>query len=193
MNAILPLRYSPVKENLKILKVFFFVTPLCSVYNQILWMHFKNLIPKKVGDCVVKNGSSMALPKNAGLLIFVSIIIMGGLLSACGRIQGKPTQDSADLIIDMVVEPAQPVVGSAQLIFTITDKQGQPINDATLDVEGNMSHAGMTPVFAQGSGGEEGRYVVPFEWTMAGDWFVTVDVSLENGEVISRQFPVSVE
>ena len=56
-----------------------------------------------------------------------------------------------------------------------------------------MTHAGMVPVFAQTTGGKNGRYVVPFEWTMGGDWTVTVDVSLEDGRTISREFPVTVE
>lgn len=91
------------------------------------------------------------------------------------------------------MEPAQPGVGPANLVFTVTDKAGRPINDATLEVEGNMIHAGMSPVSARATAGEAGRYTAPLEWTMAGDWIVTINVSLVDGQVVVHQFPVSVQ
>lgn len=130
--------------------------------------------------------------KNSSVLIFVALVIIGGLMSGCGRIQSQ-TQDSTDINIELSVEPAQPAVGPAQLVVTVTDAAGQPVNNATLDIEGNMTHAGMVPVFAQASGGENGRYIVPFEWTMGGDWSVTIEVTLANGQVVSHEFPVTVQ
>lgn len=115
------------------------------------------------------------------------------LAAGCGRIQSGPSPEAADISVDFSVEPADPAVGPAQLRLTLTDGQGQPVNDATLNIEGNMTHAGMTPVLAQAAGGDNGQYLVPFEWTMGGDWIVTVTATLENGQTVSRQFPVTVE
>jgi hypothetical protein len=125
-------------------------------------------------------------------LILLIAVLFGGLLTACGRIQQSQPENADEVTLDMALEPDQPVVGSTSLIFTLTDQAGQPINNATLKVEGNMTHAGMTPVFGEASTGKDGRYVVPFEWTMGGDWFVTVDVTLPDGQEISREFPVTV-
>ena len=113
-------------------------------------------------------------------------------LPACGRIQQNQSQ-SVSVTLEMILEPEQPAVGPAQLIFTLTDEQGQPINDAALAVEGNMTHAGMVPVVSQAEVGETGHYVVPFEWTMGGDWVVTVETTLANGRHFSREFPVTVQ
>ena len=132
----------------------------------------------------------MTLAKNYFRIIVIGLLII--LVPACGRIQTGQGQDS-EVSIELTVEPAQPAVGPAQLIITITDQNGQPIDNATLEIEGNMTHAGMVPVFAQTTGGENGRYTVPFEWTMGGDWSVTVEVSLEDGRTIFREFPVTVE
>lgn len=126
------------------------------------------------------------------VLIF-TVVLLSGLLSACARIQGGQSQNADDIIVDLALEPAQPEVGPAQLVVTITDPNGQPIDSATLDIQGNMTHAGMVPVLAQSSKGENGRYVVPFEWTMGGDWIVTVEITLENGQVLSREFPITVQ
>ena len=132
----------------------------------------------------------MTLAKIYFRIIVVGLLII--LVPACGRIQTGQEQDS-EVSIELTVEPAQPAAGPTQLIITLTDQNGQPIDNAVLEIEGNMTHAGMVPVFAQTTDGENGRYVVPFEWTMGGDWTLTVDVLLEDGRTISREFPVTVE
>jgi len=132
----------------------------------------------------------MTLAKIYFRIIVVGLLII--LVPACGRIQTGQEQDS-EVSIELTVEPAQPAAGPAQLIITLTDQNGQPIDNAVLEIEGNMTHAGMVPVFAQTTDGENGRYVVPFEWTMGGDWTLTVGVLLEDGRTISREFPVTVE
>ncbi len=113
------------------------------------------------------------------------------LLTACGRIQPAPA-DTTGVQIELAVDPASPAVGPARLLVTLTGPDGQPIDGATVEVEGNMTHAGMTPVFVQTTASEQGRYTVPFEWTMAGDWIVTVRVTLPGGEQVRREFPVRV-
>jgi hypothetical protein len=56
-----------------------------------------------------------------------------------------------------------------------------------------MSHAGMTPVIVERANGEAGTYAVPFEWTMAGDWIVTISATLPDGRSLVRTLPVRVE
>ena len=115
------------------------------------------------------------------------------LLSACNRFQQQPTAEDVGVTIEMMMEPVEPQLGPARLVFTLTDSQGRPIDNASLDIEGNMTHAGMIPVFAQSDQGQTGRYIVPFEWTMGGDWIVTVEVSLADGQKFSHQVPVFVQ
>ena len=71
---------------------------------------------------------------------------------------------------------------------------GSPIDDAYLAVKGNMTHAGMVPVLAEvDGGGENGVYSIPFEWTMAGDWVVTVDIQLADGTKAQKRFDMAVQ
>lgn len=135
----------------------------------------------------------MTLSRVLPLLLFLILLTAAGVLPGCGRIQTDQSLQTGDIQIGMTVEPAQPAVGSATLIITLTDASGQPIDDAHLEIEGNMTHAGMTPVMAQGSSGSNGRYQVPFEWTMGGDWIVTVKATLADGWTVSREFPVAVQ
>lgn len=59
---------------------------------------------------------------------------------------------------------------------------------ANLRLEANMSHAGMTPVFAGAEEIEPGRYQAMMELSMAGDWYVVVHVSLPDGRTWDQQF-----
>lgn len=128
------------------------------------------------------------------IFIFTISLVAGGVLPACGRIQRDGMQeDSGTVVIEMESHPSPPGPGPGTLFFSVTDGQGHPIDNAKLEVEGNMTHAGMVPVFAQAVGSEDGRYEVPFEWTMGGDWIVTAKATLADGGLVTRQFNVSVD
>ena len=53
-----------------------------------------------------------------------------------------------------------------------------------------MSHAGMTPVIADASETEPGRYSATMELSMAGDWFIIVYMTLPDGGKVKRQFEI---
>ncbi len=79
------------------------------------------------------------------------------------------------------------------LLITLKDSNGNPINDATLRIRGDMIHAGMTPVLVEDvTGGQNGIYTIPFTWTMGGDWIVTVEGILADGRSVSHRFNLSI-
>ena len=123
------------------------------------------------------------MKRNRGLLVTVLLLTVMGLVG-CGRGQ---TSDIDAIAIDLSVSPDPPAVGPATLVLTLTDEQGEPISGAELELEGNMSHAGMAPVFAQAEETEPGRYEAPLEFTMGGDWFVIVKATLPDGRALERQ------
>ena len=93
--------------------------------------------------------------------------------------------------IDLQTAPSRPTVGVAQLALTLADPSGTPLDGATVEIEGTMTHAGMKPVLAQARGQGEGRYQVDaFTFTMAGDWLLIVKVTLPDGGRAQRTFPV---
>jgi hypothetical protein len=128
-----------------------------------------------------------------GLRMFlVALLALSLGLVGCGRAQRANPVTQDDYAVSLTVEPAPPVVGDGRLRITISDRHGQPVNDARLQIEGNMSHAGMTPVFTQAAGGESGTYTAAMKWTMAGDWYLDVRATLPDGRIIGRRFEVSV-
>jgi len=66
----------------------------------------------------------------------------------------------------------------------------KPLSGARVRLEGNMTHAGMTPVFAEAQEAEPGRYRATLEFTMGGDWVVIVHAVLPDGRQVERQFDV---
>ncbi len=124
-------------------------------------------------------------------VVWVWVIYLAILVApACG---GRISQQPENAAVDVALESESLAVGETVLHITLKDASNEPINNATLNVKGDMSHAGMTPVLAEGiSGGENGVYTTPFEWTMGGEWIVTVNVELSDGGTASKQFNLTV-
>ena len=105
------------------------------------------------------------------------------LVLAC-RQQGK----SPDLTFAHDISPQPPRVGKVTITLNIKDTSGAPVSRARLNLEGNMSHAGMAAVFAETIEVEPGLYRTNMEFTMAGDWLLSVYVTLREGLHVDRQF-----
>lgn len=112
------------------------------------------------------------------------------LLAACG---GRASQQPDRSTITIDLDATSTDVGPTTLQIRVREAGGAAVEGATLDVRGDMNHAGMVPVLAEGiTENEAGVYSVPFEWTMGGVWIVTVTATLPDGETTAQQFNVSV-
>ena len=106
------------------------------------------------------------------------------LLAACG--DAAPEGASA-LSFEVLVSPAPPSVGAAQLSIALRDAQGAAVEGASVRVEATMSHAGMQPEFAEASEVAPGRYEAALEFTMGGDWILLLDATTPDGRVHRAQ------
>jgi hypothetical protein len=77
------------------------------------------------------------------------------------------------------------------LTVTVRDRAGEPVSNATLHLEGHMSHAGMAPVLADGAQRTPGVYEVPFSFTMQGDWVLLISATLPDGRRTERRIDVA--
>lgn len=118
------------------------------------------------------------------------LFLLGLLISACSR---SPVDEAPEIIVEMETIPSPAKTGDALLMIQLTDPQGQAIGDFTIDVRGDMSHAGMAPVIVTQAKAEQGMYTVPFEWTMAGDWFIAIKAQLPDGRTLMRTLPIHVK
>ena len=107
-----------------------------------------------------------------------------------GGLAGCRSSPSVDITIAPEFAPQPPRVGPLTITLRVADVSGKPITAARIRLEGNMSHAGMVPVFADAAEVEPGRYRANVELSMAGDWIVLVHMTLPGGEKVERQFEI---
>jgi hypothetical protein len=112
------------------------------------------------------------------------------LVSGCARASRQA--GSADVHMSLTAVPFPARVGESRLVIQIADENDRPVDKAHLQIKGDMTHSGMVPVLAEIDGGTGGLYEIPFEWTMAGDWVVTVDLRLPDGATAQQRFEMSV-
>ena len=106
---------------------------------------------------------------------------------ACQRQAGT----AADVLVEHEVSPQPPRVGPAVFSLRLTDAaSSRPLSGARVRLEGNMTHAGMTPVFAEAEEVGPGRYRATLEFTMGGDWVVQIRAALRDGRRVERQLEV---
>ncbi|MEM7735632.1 MAG: FixH family protein [Deinococcota bacterium] len=85
-----------------------------------------------------------------------------------------------------------PQVGEQQVRVYIL-QENQAVEDATVQITGDMTHAGMEPVFADAPQTEPGLYETQdFAFTMSGDWFITADITLSDGRTASDVLSLTV-
>lgn len=93
-------------------------------------------------------------------------------------------------VVDVAISPQPPRVGPATVTVTLAGPAGEAVSGARVELEGNMSHAGMVPVIAQAVESAAGQYESTLEFTMAGDWIMIVRASLANGQLVEHRVDV---
>jgi hypothetical protein len=104
---------------------------------------------------------------------------------ACRRHAAEPK-----ISVQEQITPQPVKTGLASLSIILTDEAAQAIAHATIQVEGDMSHPGMSPVFSQATEVEPGKYQAPINFTMGGDWAVLLHIRLPDGRKVERQINV---
>ena len=121
---------------------------------------------------VLRAGTSRLL---VGLILVLAIV-------SCSR----GARELPDVGVELAIAPEPPQLGPATVTVTLTDSGGAPISGASVELEGNMSHAGMVPVLGRAAEVAPGRYQAELEFTMAGDWFILVRAELPDGRSMER-------
>ncbi len=113
-------------------------------------------------------------------LLLVALVTVG-----CSRPAAPETDQASEVQFTVQVTPSPPRVGENELVVEVFG--GEP---ARLEVEANMSHAGMTAVLAPLTRTQGPRWKAPLKLTMAGDWFLIVRGEMKDGRKIERQIPL---
>jgi hypothetical protein len=107
-------------------------------------------------------------------------------IASCSR----PVESSTFVAIEHEVSPEPARVGPVTLTLKLADSAARPITGAHVAIEADMSHAGMSPRFAEARETDPGRYEARLDFPMAGDWIILLHVTLPDGKKLERQFDV---
>ena len=123
-------------------------------------------------------------PARAASIVLLALLA-ALILIACGP-RGEQTGALDVAIVSVSPDPA--TVGDAVITLEIRDADGNPVEGATIEVEGAMTHAGMKPVIVETESLGEGKYATQnFKFTMGGDWVLIVRATLADGSTAAQQ------
>lgn len=127
----------------------------------------------------------------------VSLMFVGVLaLAACNG--GSPTQSAPasgnSLVnIELNTNPESPATGQVELLVTVTDAAGKPVDNAEVSLlASHTEHSGMDmngKAAAQGNG----RYAITADFGMSGKWLVTVEVRGVGADVVRKDFDLALK
>jgi hypothetical protein len=116
----------------------------------------------------------------------IEIACVATLLTAgCTR----PAESPPVVEIEHAISPQPVRVGPATITLQLADA-GKPLTGAHIEIEADMSHAGMSPLFAEAKETVPGRYQAHLDFQMGGDWVILLHVTLPGGKRLERQIDV---
>lgn len=123
-------------------------------------------------------------------LVLLALLLTLVFLTACGS--STPATPEAAVQITLL-----PGATADSLQVQLHNPDHTPLTDATVTLEGNMNHAGMAPIMGKpvhdsDDGASDGVYLIPFQFSMLGDWIITVQVDLADGTQATKDVNVTV-
>ena len=87
-------------------------------------------------------------------------------------------------------DPTPSRAGRNTFTVTRTTSDGVRLVGAHVSLEGDMSQAGMSPVFGETKGIVPGRYQGTLDLSVGGDWTVLFHITLPSGQTFDRQLSI---
>jgi len=111
-------------------------------------------------------------------VIFISmLVLLSALLAACGgAVTPADTTSAKPVNIAVFTNPNPAMMGDLELVLTITDADGNPIERAKVDV--SADHTDMTGMTMGGAATDQGggKYAINANFSMSGNWKLTIYV-----------------
>lgn len=119
-----------------------------------------------------------------------ALLILSAALALVATGCRKAAEPSGDISIGESIAPQPVHTGTETISFQLTNQAMQPIRGAHVQVEGDMNHPGMAPVFADAIETAPGGYQAQLNFSMGGDWVVLFHITLSDGRKVERQMDV---
>ena len=117
------------------------------------------------------------------VVVLALLLLSTSLSSGCFRSSGIPN----GVRFASECDPTPSRVGRSTFTVALTTSSGERLAGAHVSLEGDMSHAGMSPVFGETREVVPGRYQGTLDLSMRGDWSVLFHITLPSGQTFHRQ------
>jgi hypothetical protein len=114
------------------------------------------------------------------------VLSANAYLISCSKSPGVPR----DVDFACESDPKPPHVGRNEFTVTLTGSNHMGLAGARVSLEGDMSHPGMRPVFAEAKEISPGHYQGTLDLSMPGDWIVLFHITLANGQAFDREMKI---
>ena len=126
-----------------------------------------------------------------GIIMILIIIVLSNKNSTSKVAANKIS--STDNQISLSTDPNPLRMGPANFIITIKNDKGDPVSNATVNFDLNMTMMNMGTQQGTATSQGDGRYVATGRLTMQGPWRVTTKITMPDGQVINKSFTVKVQ
>jgi hypothetical protein len=99
----------------------------------------------------------------------------------------KPNREPGNENFKYESQPNPPHIGLNTFVVKLTEKNGSPSIGANIRIEGDMSHAGMSPSVTELKEVGAGTYRGDLNLAMRGDWILEFHIVLADGRKMKRE------
>lgn len=124
--------------------------------------------------------------------IFLTIVLAVIGIKVLSSPPPTTSANGGDYELVLTTDPNPPVAGKDLLTVTITDSAGKAVDNATVAFDINMATMDMGAQNGTATPQGDGAYALYANFSMRGPWKIATDVTLPDGQTLSKDFTVNV-
>jgi len=129
--------------------------------------------------------------RTAAFWLLSASLIAASVAALAATACSRASDAVKDISVQETITPHPVRTGKATITIQLADVSAKPVTHAKIDVEGDMSHPGMSPIFATATETSPGIYTAHLDFNMSGDWVVLSHIVLADGRKLERRIDVS--
>ncbi|HKV42344.1 MAG TPA: FixH family protein [Blastocatellia bacterium] len=131
----------------------------------------------------------LAIKRDGLFAAFVATVFLAAFpaMTSCRK---RSHASRVAVTIEHQIAPQPVRTGPATITLTLKDASRAPVRGAAIQLEADMSHPGMSPLFGKAEEVNPGQYQTQLRFSMAGDWVILIHGILPGGQSVERQFDV---
>lgn len=132
---------------------------------------------------------------NRTMMIFfgVIVLIIGFLGYRVMSLSSTSNTGNNSEQVSLTTDPNPLRMGNANFIISVKDEKGEPVKDAKVFFDLNMTMMNMGTQQGDATSQGDGTYAAAGKMTMKGPWKVTTKITMPGGKEMNKDFTVDVQ